>query len=114
MFVRSTEARRGAHAQCDRGLACSSGLLGQLICFVSTAAEFVLKRERLVTVRFANYRPIPVRQSLSLADGPGVTSAGNIPGLIEEMLTGLRRAQRAVSEADGLFRRLFHVGPAPI
>ena len=81
---------------------------------ISTPVGFVLTRDRLITVRFAELtsfasfadRPRP-------ADGAQITSAGVFIELLEAVVDRLADAlERSASELDSLSHRLFRKGPS--
>jgi magnesium transporter len=81
---------------------------------LSTPVGFVLTRDRLITVRFAE---LPSFASFAdrtiLPDSPPATSAGVFTELLEAIVDRLADAlERSASELDGLSHRLFRAGPA--
>jgi|SRR5215471_4897540 len=81
---------------------------------ISTPVGFVLTRDRLITVRFAELasfasfadRPRP-------PDGPPITSAGVFIELLEAVVDRLADAlERSARELDTLSHRLFRKGPS--
>ena len=81
---------------------------------LSTPVGFVLTRDRLITVRFAE---LPSFASFAdrtvLPDSPRVTSAGVLTELLEAIVDRLADAlERSAGELDTLSHRLFRAGPA--
>lgn len=81
---------------------------------ISTPVGFVLTRDRLITVRFAE---LPSFTSLAdrtiPPDGPRLTSTGVFSDLLEAIVDRLADAlERSASELDSLSHRLFRMGPA--
>jgi len=81
---------------------------------LSTPAGFVLTRDRLITVRFAELPSFASFADRTIAaDSPPVTSAGIFAELLEVVVDRLADAlERSASELDGLSHRLFRAGPA--
>ena len=81
---------------------------------LSTPAGFVLTRDRLITVRFAELPSFASFADRTIpADSPPVTSAGIFAELLEAIVDRLADAlERSASELDGLSHRLFRAGPA--
>jgi magnesium transporter len=81
---------------------------------MSTPVGFVLTRDRLITVRFAelpSFTSFPDR-TLS-AEIPRVTGAGIFTELLDAIVDRLADAlERSASELDSLSHRLFRAGPA--
>jgi len=81
---------------------------------LSTPAGFVLTRDRLITVRFAELPSFASFADRTIpADSPPVTGAGIFAELLEAIVDRLADAlERSASELDGLSHRLFRAGPA--
>src|SRR5438105_4702603 len=81
---------------------------------LSTPVGFVLTRDRLITVRFAELPSFAsVADRTNPPDSPRVTSAGIFTELLEAIVDRLADAlERSASELDTLSHRLFRAGPA--
>src|ERR1700748_1653926 len=81
---------------------------------MSTPVGFVLTRDRLITVRFAELPSFASFADRTIAaDSPPGTSAGIFAELLEVVVDRLADAlERSASELDGLSHRLFRAGPA--
>lgn len=81
---------------------------------LSTPVGFVLTRDRLITVRFAELPSFAsVADRTIPPDSPRVTSAGMLTELLEAVVDRLADAlERSASELDTLSHRLFRAGPA--
>jgi magnesium transporter len=81
---------------------------------MSTPVGFVLTRDRLITVRFAELPSFGSFADRTLsAEKPRVTSAGIFTELLETIVDRLADAlERSASELDTLSHRLFRAGPA--
>jgi magnesium transporter len=81
---------------------------------LSTPVGFVLTRDRLITVRFAELPSFAsVADRTIPPDSPRVTSAGIFTELLEAVVDRLADAlERSASELDTLSHRLFRAGPA--
>jgi magnesium transporter len=81
---------------------------------ISTPVGFILTRERLITVRFAELPSFAAstQQKVPAGSAP-LTSAGIFSGLIEAIVDRVADAlERSASELDTLSHRLFRAGPA--
>jgi magnesium transporter len=81
---------------------------------ISTPVGFVLTRDRLITVRFAELSPFASFAERSLPpDGPPKTSAAVFTELLEVVVDRLADAlEHSASELDTLSHRLFRKGPS--
>ncbi len=81
---------------------------------LSTPVGFVLTRDRLITVRFAELSSFASSAERTVpAESPRATSAGIFIALLEAVVDSLADAlERSASELDGLSHRLFRAGPA--
>ncbi len=81
---------------------------------LSTPVGFVLTRDRLITVRFAELPSFAIFVDRTIpADSPRVTSAGIFTELLEAIVDRLADVlERSASELDSLSHRLFRAGPA--
>jgi magnesium transporter len=81
---------------------------------LSTPVGFVLTRDRLITVRFAELPSFAGFADRTIPpDSPGVTSSGIFTELLEAVIDRLADAlERSASELDTLSHRLFRPGPA--
>jgi magnesium transporter len=80
---------------------------------MSTPVGFVLTRDRLITVRFAELPSFASFADRTLApESPRVTGAGIFIELLEAIVDRLADAlERSASELDSLSHRLFRAGP---
>src|SRR5271165_1865330 len=80
---------------------------------LSTPAGFVLTRDCLITVRFAELPSFMSFADRKISpDSPRATSAGVFTDLMEEIVDRLADAlERSASELDTLSHRLFRAGP---
>jgi magnesium transporter len=81
---------------------------------LSTPVGFVLARDRLITVRFAELPSFAIFADRTIPpDSQTATSAGIFTELLEAVVDRLADAlERSASELDGLSHRLFRAGPA--
>ena len=83
---------------------------------MSTPVGFVLTRDRLITVRFAelpSFASFADRDRTPSPESPRVTSAGIFTELLEAIVDRLADVlERSASELDHLSHRLFRAGPA--
>src|SRR5438270_817316 len=81
---------------------------------MSTPVGFVLTRDRLITVRFAELSSFASFADRTIpADDRPITSAGTLTELLEAIVDRLADAlEHSASELDGLSHRLFRAGPA--
>jgi magnesium transporter len=81
---------------------------------LSTPVGFVLTRDRLITVRFAELPSFAGFADRTIPpDSPDVTSSGIFTELLEAVVDRLADAlERSASELDTLSHRLFRAGPA--
>jgi magnesium transporter len=81
---------------------------------LSTPVGFVLTRDRLITVRFAELASFAIFANRTVpADSPHLTSAGIFTELLEAIVDRLADAlERSASELDSLSHRLFRAEPA--
>src|SRR5437588_2890213 len=81
---------------------------------LSTPVGFVLSRDRLITVRFAELPSFASSADRTLSpESPHVTGTGIFTELIEAIVDRLADAlERSASEMDLLSHRLFRAGPA--
>jgi len=80
---------------------------------MSTPVGFVLSRDRLITVRFAELPPFASLAERKLAaDAPPLTGAGILAELLEAVVDRLADAlERSAGELDDLSHRLFRAAP---
>jgi magnesium transporter len=80
---------------------------------LSTPVGFVLTRDRLITVRFAEIPSFTSFADRAIPpDGPRITSAGIFTELMEAIVDRLADAlEHSASELDSLSHRLFRAGP---